>query len=326
MTGRQEGRLRLRPDVQRVRRGGGQVILVSGAGRPLRISPAGDRLAGLLTGGATLAELIAHLRSNHPRVVGVDVDAAVRRFLDVLAGAAMLEGTAAPPSPGPMRAAVDVQRLIRHLAAPLARLPVLTTWLAPVAPVAAICISAFYIREEAPRLVNLIDHFTWAGLAVFGAFVVPLHELGHAVTASLLGVRVIEVGLDPRPLGLVRPFVRTPDAIAAGRGHRFAIAAAGPAMDAVVCGAAACAALAWPSGDIPRFVFLCSLLALIASTGPLHDGDGSHMLTAWLDDDLARESALLKRSPLSSPGTVRLYRIAAVVHTAVAALVLWWLR
>jgi hypothetical protein len=326
MIGRPEQRFRLRPDVQRVRRRGGQVVLVSGAGRPLRISRAGDMLAGLLTGGATLGELATHLRSTHPRVVEVHVDAAVRRFLDALAAAAMLEGSAAARMPGRMVTTVDVERLIRRVAEPLTRLPAFTAWLVPAASIAGLCVSALYIRTETPRLVDILDHFTWAGLAICGAFVVPLHEFAHAITASLLGVRAIEFGFDPGPLAIVRPFVRTPGAIAAGRGRRCAIAAAGPAMDSIVCGVAACAAIAWPTADIPRFVFLGSLLALIASTGPLHDGDGCHMLTAWLDDDLAREAALIRQSPLSSRRTVWLYRIAAVMHTAVAALLLWWLR
>ena len=96
-------------------------------------------------------------------------------------------------------------------------------------------------------------------------------------------------------------------------------------MDLSVAGVAALASLhpAPAVAEPARFLFLASLLTAVAGTTPLQEGDGSHMLEALLDDELARHSALSRRrSPLSSARSVALYRAAAATHLLLSGVLL----
>src|SRR5206468_11474523 len=74
------------------------------------------------------------------------------------------------------------------------------------------------------------------------------------------------------------------------------------------------------------YVLLLSGLFVYLDTNPLTPSDGSHMLEALLDDELARASALSRRrAALSTRPVVNTYRLVCVVHFLVAVLIVGWL-
>ena len=78
--------------------------------------------------------------------------------------------------------------------------------------------------------------------------------------------------------------------------------------------------------NVARFLFCCTLVSLLRSTNPIREGDGSHMLEAWLGDEFARRSSLSRnRSQFSTGLTVRRYRLACLLHTGAAVALLVWL-
>ncbi len=79
-------------------------------------------------------------------------------------------------------------------------------------------------------------------------------------------------------------------------------------------------------GRASLYVLLLSCLFVYLDTNPFTPSDGSHMLEALLDDELARTTALSRRrSPLSMRPVINTYRLVSVVHFLVAALIVAWL-
>ena len=78
-------------------------------------------------------------------------------------------------------------------------------------------------------------------------------------------------------------------------------------------------------GRASLYVLLLSGLFVYLDSNPLTPSDGSHMLEALLDDELARASALSRRpTTLSTRLVINTYRLACIGHFLVAALFLGW--
>lgn len=315
-TGGLQGQIKLRAGVRCVTRAGGQVLFVPPEGSPVRVSPLAAALKDALAEGASFDDLVRRLEAG--RVPSTGVRESLPAFLDTLSRAALLDDGRSALRERALRLKVPVDALASRLARILGAVPRGIGRLALLAGVGSAAISLGILMATEPlRLRELVDRFSAGGLALFLLVVVPLHELGHAVAARLAGVPVREAGLFLSRFGVPRPYIATPDAACLpSRLDRFSIAAAGPLLDLLVCGAAAALAGAGtPLAPAARFLCLLSLLILIVNTTPLGEGDGSHMLEALLDDELARHSALSRRpSRLSRARDLAIYRAAAAGH------------
>jgi putative peptide zinc metalloprotease protein len=122
---------------------------------------------------------------------------------------------------------------------------------------------------------------------------VVLHELGHALATKAAGRRVNGAGVGWYWFGPMA-FVDTSDMWLSGRRDRIAVSLAGPAVNAILGGAAALAgvflsglaqAVAW------QFAFV-SYAAVLINLNPLLEYDGYHVLTDLLDRPGLRRRAL----------------------------------
>ncbi|MDX6555024.1 MAG: putative peptide zinc metalloprotease protein [Miltoncostaeaceae bacterium] len=162
-----------------------------------------------------------------------------------------------------------------------------------VAVVGALAMAAVLAGGGAPLRV--------AGSVGFGALafllgrvaLVAAHEAAHALVLVELGRAPRRAGLKA-VLGIPFAFVDTSAAWFEPRRRRMAVAAAGPAADLVLAGAAALAALALPGGT-PRQVALQLAFAgyagALLNLNPLLDRDGYHLLA-----DALRQPGLRTRS------------------------------
>jgi len=308
--------IRLRPDAVRVVRPS-STLFVDEDGHALRVSPQVSALWPLLRDGITPAALTAHLRARHPQAARVEEQ--VLALVASLRGSALLAG-APPAAPPPTRVTAVVDRVATIAARAIARLGVpVAASLIVFAVAAALVSNVIQLTGSPPRLAPLLGASSWLGAAFVLLVAVPLHELGHAIAARSVGLRIAEVGLTVR--GLPRPFVRIPGSIAAPARHRVVIAAAGPLVDLAVAGFAAAIARGTGSGAA-SVVFVWTLLGALAATSPLVSGDGARLLEGALDDDLVRRAALGGRGRLTSRRAIRIYRLAIVAHVATTVLVL----
>lgn len=321
--------IRLQPGVRCIARQSGQTFFISIDARPVHVSPIARELWPALVEGARFEQLVAHLRAVRPSAK--DVEDRLASFLTTLANAGLLaHERALDSSPLPQRARKQrrfVWRPSPFFASPTGNLIAASRFLrystlfGLFAIFAAATISiARWLPKAPPFSAQFIHHFSFLGLAATVLIAFPLHELGHALVARVFGVPVVEVGI----AGYIpRPYVYTPQAFERSRGVRFAIAAAGPASDWLFAAMAAVLSHAGIGGDAARFVFATMLLFALTGTSPLHEGDGSHMLEAVVDDELARRAAILGRwSPLSNRRSISNYRLGALLHTAVSVVLI----
>jgi putative peptide zinc metalloprotease protein len=298
--------VRLKPHIARVVRDGGQVILVdpSGAAPAVRVSAVAHHLMPFLVRGAGAGEMAEHLSARFPSAR--DVHGKLQAFLDQLGRSGMLDSVEAAPRRRPRRLRlVDPDPLARVLAGLLGRLPLRWAVLCLSILSAASAIGWLVLHPHIrPELSGLVRDFDVVGLLLFVGVLVPAHELAHAVACRAAGAPVRGAGLVLHAYLVPGPYVDTSDAYRVReRGRRFLIPAAGPIVDLLACGAAAAALIA--SGGEGAWahraatLFLLALLVLIADLNPFAPSDGSRMLEAWLDDELARTSALGRRSRMS---------------------------
>ena len=324
--------VRLREGVTPVQRARGETLLVSPDGRSaLRTGRVGGALLPLLLHGTTREQLMMVLRQRYPGAG--DVDQKVQRFLETLRRAGMLTGA----SPRRMHrvaterfAPIDVNPVARRVARVLNGRPGLVLSVLAVGIFSAVVgvSMAWTIDRHQLNPVGLVYRFDPIGLALFVCIVVPLHELAHAVACSAAGVPVTSAGIVWRGGIVPSPYVDTSQAYrVAGRWTRFLIPAGGPLVDVLASGAGAWGVV-WTGatgrvGHAALYLLLISLVFLCFDTTPLTPSDGSHMLEAMLDDELARVAALSRWKPrLSPPRIVWTYRAACVAHTLSAAAVL----
>jgi len=329
--------VQLREGVARVRRARGQTVLVSPDGSSAtRIGEGGEKLLPLLMRGADVDEVVAFLQQQHP--LDRDISIKLDRFLAELARGGLLatsERTAKRARPGAKRFALfNPDRLAKALAQwwrwiPASRSPWLVGLLIAAA---AIGLAAVWLGgSQRLNPVGLITRFDPIGLAVFVFIVVPLHELSHAVACRAAGAPVTTAGIMLHFFVIPGPYVETTEAYrVADRWRRFWIPATGPLVDFLASGTAAwMVVLTGGDGLVGRaslYVLLLSCLFVYLDTNPFTPSDGSHMLEALLDDELARTTALSRhRLPLSMRPVTNTYRLVSVVHFLVAALVVAWL-
>jgi Zn-dependent protease len=329
--------VQLREGVVRVRRARGQTVLVSPDGlSATRIGEVGEALLPLLMRGADMDGLAAFLQQQHP--LARDVSAKLDRFLAELDGGGLLATGYRPAKrmrSGVKRfALVNPDRLAKELARWWARIPAARSrWLLALLMVtAAIGLVAVWLgNSQWLNPVGLVRRFDPFGLAVFVFMIVPLHELSHAVACRAAGVPVTGAGIILHNFVIPGPYVDTTQAYrVADRWRRFWIPATGPLVNFLAGGTAAwIVVLTHGEGVVGRaslYVLLLSCLFVYLDTNPLTPSDGSHMLEALLDDELARTTALSRRrTRLSMRRVVNTYRLTCLVHLVLAALVVAWL-
>ena len=308
----------------------GAELLTGPNQRQLLVSPVATEIWDSLVHGSSVRELTMQLQESHPHAR--DIPEKVVAFLDRLWDAGLLEGSDQPPPPPPPFV-LPLDDLARCLAGPLLRLPrpARVTVLAAVVGGSLAAVTRAVTRSDRPRLTAVLRDVSLPGVAAILAAMV-LHEMGHAVACRLVGVpsgplefRVTRLGV-PRPR-LVTPLAHSVESPTA----RALIAAGGPGAD-LLLGAAA----VWASGrtdpkssagSIARLLTVYSLVALNVGTSPVVDGDGSHLLQSLLNDECARETALLgRRGRFANPRNIRIYRAVCAVHVACSAGLIWRLR
>jgi putative peptide zinc metalloprotease protein len=318
--------VRLRSHVGRVKRDSGRIILVDSTGGtlPVRVSAIADELLPLLMSGVSVDELAGVLRHRHPQAR--DVRQKLAAFLAQLEAAGMLETSQARTRrrlQAPRWRLPNPDRLARQIAAGLHRVPRLVRRVLLALVVgAALLALGWRIGDRAlrPHLIDVVRQFDAWGLALGLGVLMPLHELAHAVACRAAGVPVRGAGVVLHGFLVPGPYVDTTDAyLVSDRWRRFWIPAAGPLMDLLVAGAGAAGALATHGVWAHR----CAYASLIASIfvfldlNPFGPTDGSHMLEAWLDDELARLTALSRRRARMSPVSSK-YRLACIAYLLVA--------
>jgi len=326
--------VRLLGDVTQVRRARGHTVLVSPDGSAAtRISAVGETLLPLLVRGTSVDLIAAFLQRQYPSAR--DIPVKLHRFLKALEIGGLLANGQGPtkrrPSGGRRFALFNPD----HLAIQLARwwewIPGSQFLVVVLLVTAAIGLVVVGLEHgEWLNPIGLMKRFEPIGLAFFVLVIVPLHELSHAVACRAAGVPVTAAGIMWHSFLIPGPYVETTQAYRVqDRRRRFWIPATGLLVDVLASGAAAwMVVLTHGNGLVGRaslYVLLLSGLFVYLDSNPLTPSDGSHMLEALLDDELARASGL-SRGPatLSTRLVINTYRLACIGHFLLAALFLSW--
>lgn len=165
-----------------------------------------------------------------------------------------------------------------------------TRWFAGLSALAAVGGLVLAARQWDTVEANLRGALSWEGVVGFaGALIVSklLHELGHALVSTKLGVRVGHMGV---ALLVMWPMAYTDTGeswkLARSR-HRLAIASAGIASELVL---AAWSTLIWaflPDGDLRSALFFLAttawVMTLLINASPFMRFDGYYMLADAID-------------------------------------------
>jgi hypothetical protein len=325
---------RLKPEVRHVALPDGRLVLYGAGGNPVRVSPAVQGIWRELVTGEEFEKVAARLEELHPRAR--DSRTRLAEFLDTLEAAGLLEDNKAENS-RPKRQPLmlwNPDPFAARVAGVVLRLPAVIRNLTAILCVAAAVLGGVLLLKSTfkPRFIDAFIYFSPFGIAVIAVVAVPLHELGHAIACRLAGVRSGRLGLRWGRLFLPQPFVETPESfLATGSWRRFGIAAGGLVCDLIVGGAAAWIALLTArrgvTGAAATQVFLYCLMAVTVGTSPIQPGDGSNMLAALLNRDLAGDGSPRGAISRVSPATrVQIYRAVGIGHIVLTGLLLWKLR
>lgn len=328
---------RLAAGVQIVRREQSVLLVAHGGSASVRVSAGATALLPLLADGCSGAELERLLRARHPQASGVD--AKLQTFLEPLARLGLLTVGEAAPAARRRRASLPLLRpdpLAQRLARQALRVPrrlrqgaLLVLGMLAVAGVVQLALAGRLLHAPA-----MVDEFSLAGVLAFALLVVPLHEAAHALACRMAGAPVGAAGIVLHGYLVPGPYVETSSAyLVSGRWARFCIPAAGPLVNLLCAGAAAWTALLLGTGDAALqhaavYVAMLCLMWVYFDTNPLGPSDGSHMLEAVLDDELARRNAFGFRTLRPEERrAARRYRIAACLHMACGSGLLYvWLE
>nr|WP_321482740.1 site-2 protease family protein [uncultured Cohaesibacter sp.] len=146
------------------------------------------------------------------------------------------------------------------------------------------------LRQQELFLATLVDHFTLAGLATYGAALFSvklLHELGHAFTAKQYGCRIPAMGVAFLVLWPVAYTDTNESWRLTDRWQRLHIASAGIAVELIIAGWATFAWALLPDGGLRSVVFILAttswLATLAVNASPFMRFDGYFILSDWLD-------------------------------------------
>ncbi|MDP0926814.1 M50 family metallopeptidase [Paracoccus onubensis] len=325
--------------VAKVKRRNTTVLISPEDGKSLRISKPAEALIPLLAEGTDRATLMQTLAERYPGTPRITRQ--LDRFLTQLREAGLLETDtlARPESPKNGRqvakiAIFDMDPPANMIARAIRALPTGLAWgiLAAMLGGAILAIILLAVGPRFPHPSDFVTGFHVAGALIYALVGVPLHEFSHAVACRLAGGKVGRAGIVAH--GFVPgPYVETSGLyLVRSRWRRFAVPAAGPAVDLIAAGIGAAMILLAtdPAGAIAHIgqtLMLVSLLFLVLNINPFMPSDGSHMVEALLDDELARKSALrLRGSPLSDRRDVAFYRAYAsgYVQGLVCLMWFWW--
>lgn len=329
--------VQLREGVARVRRARGETVLVSPDGSAAtRIGKTGEELLPLLMRGADVGGLARFLQQQYP--CARDIPIKLNRFLAELDRGGLLATSQHPVRrmrSGTRRFPLfNPDPLARELAGWWVRIPARPShWLFALLTVTAAAglVALWLGGTQRLNPAGLITRFDPLGLIVFVVVIVPLHELSHAVACRAAGAPVTAAGIMLHRHVIPGPYVETTAAYrVADRWRRFWIPATGPLVNFLASGTAAWMVVLTdadsPVGRASLYVLLLSGLFVYLDTNPLTPSDGSHMLEALLDDELARATALSRRRvPPPRRPAINTYRLACVVHLLVAAFIVAWL-
>ena len=309
------------------------VVLVSKKdGTSVRVSQGAVELLPLLAEGADSETLTARLRALYPQAR--NPGSKLKLFLAQLAQAGLLDNLTEKPRIKPSARKIvlgNPDPIAKKVADALLLFPAWLRLCFTVSFIAAACAgigTLFLDKNSLPHPMRLFDSFSLWGLLAFIFLIVPLHEFAHAIACRMAGVPVGPAGILFHGI-MPGPYVDTGFFYQIREKYqRFRVPAAGPFIDLMAAGTAAWLLVILDSSAFtPALVtlFLLSMAFVYLDTNPLAPSDGSRMLEALLDDELARRSALSrKRSGLSYWKSVWLYRGAIALHLLISGLFIWY--
>lgn len=326
----------IRPGVAKVRRQQSFLLVAPDSGSSVRVSPIAEELMPLLASGARFDQLAARLKTNHPTVK--DVEPKLKGFLDQLLRSGLLSAQVQVS-----RRRHDAPKIVlfhpdpwaAHIARWVSVVPAWVRWSILVALLigAVAGVLGLVWERSVPGLRDIILAMNPIAIGIFVLVVVPIHEAGHAVVCRFAGAKVGPAGIFLHGWLIPGPFVDTTGAYQIReRWKRFWIPAAGPIVDLLAAGAAAWVLLTYGGANetvkaVASSLFLLCAVFLFLDTNPLAPSDGSRMLEAAMDDELARRSALSpKRALLSHWRAVAWYRVACAIYVqATAVIAYFWI-
>ena len=309
------------------------VMLVSKRdGTSVRVSQGAVELLPLLAEGADSETLVARLRLLYPQAR--NPASKLKLFLAQLAQAGLLDNLAEQPRTKPSARKIVLGNpdvIAKKFSDAFMFIPNWLRTALTVSFVVAACmgiVELFLDKNNLPHPMRLFDAFSIWGLVAFIVVVVPMHEFAHAVACRMSGVPVGHAGILFHGI-MPGPYVETGFFYQIrGKFQRFRVPAAGPLIDLLAAGTAAWLLLLLDSPTLSpalTTLFLISMAFVYLDTNPFAPSDGSRMLEALLDDELARRSALSrKRSGLSYWKSVWLYRTIIFLHLAISGLFVWY--
>lgn len=328
--------IKLAATVHVVRRQSGLLLHCRRTGQTLRLSAAAAALLPPLTQGSSVAGLVQTMGAAFPNATGLSQK--VQGFLAPLERNGMLAvdetgngGAGGARTWPPRHVLLRSSAWLDPFAAALLHVPAgvrKASW----ALLAAGCALLLWQLQSSglwPGLKHALMGFDPRGLLIF-AGVVLVHEGAHALACRMAGAPVRAAGIVWHGGMMPGPFVDTSHAsYLPSRWARFAIPAAGPMVNLLGAGVCAAMLLRHPEAswnEAWRSAFIVCVAFVFFDLNPLVASDGSHMLEAALDDELARQVALRPElATLTSRRTIRAYRFACVLWvTAMAAHFRWW--
>jgi len=323
----------LAADVEIVRRKSSLLLVSKLTGASVRVSDTAEPLLPLLSRGTDMPGLRKLLQELHPQAF--DISKKLGLFLESLERVGLLvnEQAAVQFVRGRRKIKLfQVDRMAHLISTLLLKIPQVFRIgiMSALILGALVGIAQLAVLNNFPSGRGLVQDFSILGFLIFIFLVVPFHEAAHAVACRMAGVEVGSAGLVFHGGLLPGPFVETTQAYRVkGRWARFCIPAMGPVVN--LLGAGVCAwilLLVVPDHTeyktIVNYVFMLCLLFVYLDTNPFTPSDGSHMLEALLDDELARHNSLsFKKMNHYDRGIIVRYRIVSLLHAVIGIFLLY---
>lgn len=329
----QENLVKLSPRVELVRRDNTLILMRPDIGATVRVSKGAEALIPEIEEGTDYESLVTQLKKGHP--TAINIRPTLDKFLSQLSRNNLLIGDQAEvKSKGvprfvlfyPDRAAAATARVIQ-------RIPAMLSWclLVSVISSAIVGLVIFFTQSDVLHPSKVAEQFNLFGFLAFALIVVPIHEAAHAIACRLAGAKVGEAGIIMHGWIVPGPYIETTQAYSINdKFKRFWIPAAGPIVNLCSAGVAAWVMILTPGlspAELAAWSYLLVLCMLFVylDTSLFTASDGSHMLEALLEDELARKSALsAKPSSMSSTHTTRIYRLACLAHLILGIVAMWY--